>query len=106
MCEVLTFLLDNIYIRFGSKLYRKIEGIPIGTTCVPLVANLIWFCMRETSCCLFHQSEVIEAFSSTSWYQDDLLKIDNHFFDSMINHKDQRLRNRGIIFGFTFIYIG
>ena len=33
-----------------------------------------------------YQSEVIEAFSSTSWYLDDLLKIDNHFFDSMINH--------------------
>ena len=24
MCEALTFLLDNIYIRFGSKLYRQI----------------------------------------------------------------------------------
>ena len=33
-----------------------------------------------------NQSEVIKAFSSTSWYLDDLLKIDNTFFDSMINH--------------------
>ena len=24
VCEALTFLLDNIYIRFGSKLYRQI----------------------------------------------------------------------------------
>ena len=23
VCEALTFLLDNIYIRFGSKLYRQ-----------------------------------------------------------------------------------
>ena len=27
VCEALTFLLDNIYIRFGSKLYRQIVGI-------------------------------------------------------------------------------
>ena len=32
-----------------------------------------------------NQSEVIEAFSSTSRYLDNLLNIDNNFFDSMVN---------------------
>ena len=32
-----------------------------------------------------NQSGVIEAFNSTSWYLDDLLNIDNNFFDSMVN---------------------
>ena len=36
VCEALTFLLDNIYIRFGSKLYRQIVGIPMGTNCALL----------------------------------------------------------------------
>ena len=36
VCEALIILLDNIYIRFGSKLYRHITGIPIGIT-VPLL---------------------------------------------------------------------
>ena len=31
VCEALTFLLDNIYIRFGYKLYRQIVGIHMGT---------------------------------------------------------------------------
>ena len=31
VCKALTFLLDNIYIRFGTKLFRQIEGIPMGT---------------------------------------------------------------------------
>ena len=35
VCEALLFLLDNIYIRFGSKLYRQIVGIPMGTNCAP-----------------------------------------------------------------------
>ena len=38
-CEALTFLLDNIYIRFGSKLYRQIADMPMGTNCAPLVAD-------------------------------------------------------------------
>ena len=32
-----------------------------------------------------NQSGVIEAFNSTSRYLDDLLNIDNNFFDSMVN---------------------
>ena len=32
-----------------------------------------------------NQSDVIEAFSSISRYLDDLLNIDNNFFDSMVN---------------------
>ena len=33
-----------------------------------------------------NQSGVIEAFNSTSQYLDDLLNIDNNFFDSMVYH--------------------
>ena len=44
VCEALNFLLDNVYIRFGSKLYRQIVGIPMGTNCAPLVADLVLFC--------------------------------------------------------------
>ena len=33
-----------------------------------------------------NQSEVIEAFNSTSRYLDDLLNIYNIFFESMVNH--------------------
>ena len=32
VCEALIYLLDNIYIRFGTKLYRQIVGIPMGTS--------------------------------------------------------------------------
>ena len=47
MCEALIYLLDNIYIRFGTKLYRQIVGIPMGTNCVPLVADLFLFCFER-----------------------------------------------------------
>ena len=88
MCEALIFLLDNIYIRFGSKLFRQIVCILMGTNCAPLIAELFLFCYERNfmlSLSEDNQSDVIEAFNSTSWYLDDLLNIDNNFFDSMIN---------------------
>ena len=42
LCDALSYLLDNIYSRFGNKLYRQIVGIPIGTNCAPLVADLFF----------------------------------------------------------------
>ena len=88
VCEALTYLLDNIYIRFGSKLCRQIVGIPFGTNCAPLVAGLFLFCC-ERDFMLFlsedNQSDVIEPFNSASRDLADLLKIDNNFFDSMVN---------------------
>ena len=40
-------LKDNIYIRFGTKLYRQIVGIPMGTNCAPLVTDLSLFCYER-----------------------------------------------------------
>ena len=34
--------LDNIFIRFGTKLHRQIVGIPMGTNCAPLGADLFY----------------------------------------------------------------
>ena len=60
----------------------------MGTNCAPLIANLILFCYEGDfmlSLSEDNQSDVIEAFNSTSWYLDDLLHIDNNFFDSIVN---------------------
>ena len=71
VCDALSFLLDNIYFRFGTTLYRQIVGIPMGTYCAPLVADLFLFCyerdfMKDLSC--DNQADVINAFNSTSRY--------------------------------------
>ena len=78
VCEALIYRLDNIYIRFGTKLYRQIVGIPMGTNCAALVADLFFFCYERdfmTSLSDVKQSEIIEAFKSTSRYLEDLLNI-------------------------------
>ena len=88
VCEALIYLLDNIYIRFGTKLYRQIVGIPMGTNCAPLVADLFLFCYERDfmmSLSDVKQAEIIQAFKSTSRYLDDLLNIDNPYFEGMVN---------------------
>ena len=42
--------------------------------------------MRETLCCLSanNQTDIIEAFNSTSRYLDDLLNFDNPYFEQMV----------------------
>ena len=87
MCDALHYLLDNIFIRFGSKLYRQIVGIPKGTKCAPLVADLFLFCYeRDFTLALSdnNQTDIIEAFYSTLRYLDDLLNIDNPYFEQMV----------------------
>ena len=73
---------------FGTKLYRNIVGIPMGTNCAPLVADLFLFCYERkfmTSLSDVKQSEIIEEYNSTSRYPDDLLNVDNLYFEGMGN---------------------
>ena len=76
VCEALVYLFDKFFIRFGIKFYRQIIGIPMGTNCAPLVADLFLFCYERdfmNSLSPEYQADIIEAFSSTSRLLDDLL---------------------------------
>ena len=75
-------------MRFGNKLYRQIVGIPMGTNCTPLVADLFLFRYERdfmNSLSNDNQADIIEAFNSTSRYLDDLLNIENPYFEGMVN---------------------
>ena len=54
------------------------------TNCISLVADLFLFCYER-----FHEVslkvDAIEAFNSTSRYLDDLLNIDNIYFEHMVD---------------------
>ena len=75
VCDALTFLLDNIFIRFGTKLYRQVVGIPIGTNCAPLVEDLFLFCYERDfmmSLSDDKQADVIDAFKKVSEYDQEI----------------------------------
>ena len=73
---------------FGTKVYRQTIGIPTGTKCAPLVADLFLFCYERDfmkSLSRENQADIIEAFNSTSRYLDDLLNIDNIYFEHTVD---------------------
>ena len=63
VCEA---LFDNILIRFGTKPYGQIVGIPMGTNCSALVADLFLFCYERDfikSLSRENHADIIKAFN-------------------------------------------
>ena len=60
----------------------------MGTNCAPLVADLFLYCYERDFIDFLNydnQTDVIEAFNSTSRHLDDLLNIDNPYFEGTLN---------------------
>ena len=59
----------------------------MGTSCAPLVADVFLFCYERDfmlSLSDNNQTDIIAAFNSTSRCLDDLLNIDNPYFEHMV----------------------
>ena len=46
LCEMIEFLVDNIYVWFSGQLFRQMVSIPMGANCAPLLADL-FLCSYE-----------------------------------------------------------
>ena len=40
ICKMIEFLINNIFVQFRGCLFRQLTGIPMGTNCAPLLADL------------------------------------------------------------------
>ena len=78
-----------------SKIYLLIDDLKfekgflklVCNNCAPLVADLFLFCYERDfmlSLSDNNQAGIIEAFNSTSRYLDELLNIDNLYFEQMV----------------------
>jgi hypothetical protein len=38
--QMLDFLIDNIFVLFGGRVFQQTIGFPMGTNCAPLLAEL------------------------------------------------------------------
>ena len=60
----------------------------MGTNCAPVVADFFLFCYERDfmmSPSDDKQADVIDAFNTTSRYLDDILNINNVYFDNMVS---------------------
>ena len=68
-------------------MYKQVVGIPMGTDCAPLVADLFLLCYERDfmmSLSDDKQADIIDAFNTTSRYLDDILNINNVYFDTIL----------------------
>ena len=85
---MIEFLADNKYVRFGGQLFRQTVGIPIGTNCAPLLADLfLYSCENE----LLDKRKLAKQFNLSYRYTDDLISFNNKRFREFISdtyHKE------------------
>ena len=85
---MIEFLVDNIYVRFGGQLFRRMVGIPMGTNCAPLLADLfLYFYVNEFLDKLINEGKrkLVRKFSVSYRYTDDLISFNNKRFKEFIS---------------------
>ena len=86
LIEMMEYLIDNIYIKVGNKVFRQEVGIPMGTDCAPLLANLFLFYYeyKYMKNLVKDNLQAAMKFNGTMRYIDDLLTLNNRGFASKI----------------------
>ena len=79
--------MKNIYLQFDGMVYQQIVGIPMGTFCAPLIADLFLYCFERDFTSNLQKSkrfDLKDKFNDTSRYLDDIFAIYNHSFAAYI----------------------
>ena len=82
------FLLDNIYVRFDGQLFQQMIGIPMGTNCAPLLADLFFFSYEnELLDKLIKEGKrkLARKFNLSYHHTDDLISFNNKRFKEFIS---------------------
>ena len=46
--KMLEYLIDNIFVEFGGRIFQQTIGIPMGTNCAPLLVDLFYTRMKRS----------------------------------------------------------
>ena len=84
--NMLEFLVDNIFVVFGGKVFQQIVGIPMGTNCAPLLADIFLYSYEAEfiqSLLSTGKKKLASQFNFTYRYIDDVLSINNPDFKNL-----------------------
>ena len=88
ICKMTEFLVDNIYVRFGGQLFRQMVGIPMGTYCAPLWADLFLYSYENEfldKLIKEGKRKLARTFNLSYRYIDDLISFNNKRFKEFIS---------------------
>jgi len=92
---MLHFLIDNIFVIFGRLVFQQTVGIPMGTNCAPLFADLFLYSYEVDfiqGLLKKKEKKLVRSFNFTFRYIYDVLSLNNSRFIARS-------------FNFTFRYI-
>ena len=85
--SLIEILVDNIFVVFAGKVFQQLIGIPMGTTCAPLLADIFLYSYKAE----FIQSllptgmiRLASQFNFTYRYIDDVLSVNNPDFENYL----------------------
>ena len=83
MCNLVEFLIYNIFVKFGGHLFRQVIGIPMSTNCAPLLADLFLYSYESNFLHNMIRSghrKLARSFNLCFRYIDDLIVFNNKTF--------------------------
>ena len=81
------FLVDNIFVIFGGKVFQQIVDIPMGTNCASLLADIFLYSYEAEfiqSLLSNGKKKLASLFNFTYRYIDDVLSINNPGFENYL----------------------
>ena len=86
--NMLNFLIDNIFVEFAGQIFQQTVGIPMGTNCAPLLADLYLYSYEaafiQDLMNRGHKKQA-QSFNFTYRYIDDVLSLNNKAFGDYLN---------------------
>ena len=83
ICKMIEVLIDNIFVQFGGCLFHQVIGIPMGTNCAPLLADLFLYSYEKQFLDNMTKSghrRLARSFNLCYRYIDDLIVFSNKKF--------------------------
>jgi hypothetical protein len=97
--KMLQFLIDNIFIMFGGRVFQQTVGMPTGTNYVLLLADLFLYSHEADfiqGLLKKNEKKLVRSFIFTFRYIDDVLSLNNSrfgdFFD-LIDHIELEIKD-------------
>ena len=78
--KMLEYLIDNIFVEFGGRIFQQTIGIPMATNCAPLLADLFLYSYEAEfvqSLLQAGKKHLAQQFNFTYRYIDDVLSLKN-----------------------------
>ena len=85
---MLEFLVDNIFVVFGGKVFQQIVGIPMGTNCAPFLADIFLYSYEAEfiqSLLSTGKKKIASQFNFTYRYIYDVFSINNPDFENYLS---------------------